>query len=242
MILKKRVDNNSSLIIILIVIIWVILGVFSALSKIENTEIRVDNQWSTEPIVVDEPQPNVYNNQQKIIFSWNLVVNDLLETNYPSFSLQKPIEDVILKFEIDVIDRMKNSWYLRSSNYFFAFRFFVWEFWKGWYYNVFRKANNWVWNDSSKGLNGAIPWTELKWWYNREIPITESVVVARPVDQYGYITLDLATYLNQKVWEEIHVGWYLSSVSEFEWWWQFTVFKKIVIEYKWDEDAVLVTQ
>lgn len=195
---------------------------------------------TNETAITNEVITNVDTWMQSVILTWPFQnPSDSIDTNqYPSIRINKKIKSWKISFNVSVNDSMKKSWYLKSDNYCFSFRFFIWDLDNWWYYNVFRNANNWVSNDQKIWLNWCIPWVVMANSNTRSIPLSDSIIVANNKDNYWYHTINTLSFLNDNVGKEVNLWWYLSSVKEIPNGWMFTMINNIVIEYEWDKDAI----
>lgn len=205
--------------------------------------IDVVNIENIAPTGISDPDTNVKKEQTLVIFSWSLEVATLSEDFYPKINIKAPIKQWTIYYTIEITDNLKESWYLKSDSYNFAFRFFLWSFENWGYYKVFRKINNGVGNDLNLWLDWAIPWRKLNWWYIWEIPLSEKVPVAKSKWEYWYINLNTLNFINSNVWKKVSIWGYLSSVKEFpEWGWKTTKIRSIIISYEWEKWALEIVK
>lgn len=191
--------------------------------------------WSGEPATIIDDG----NEHKLIIFSWSYSASELDITKYPKIKVNLPIKNWKILYEIEVVDGIKEYGYFTSNNFYFAFRFFLWDFKNGWYFNVFRNINNGVWNDADLNLNWAISWRNLLNWFIWEIPLSPGVRIARDKDSYGYAGINTLDIFNSYIWKEINIWGFLSSIKEFpEGGWKITKIKSITIIYEWEKKAI----
>ena len=223
-----------------IIYIWVLTILTVYFLQIINPSAKNElYDWNIAITGTEDIWANLKKEEQISVFSWWLVISSQDEKKYPKIKINSPIKKWTIFYTIEISDNLKNSWYLKSSSYYFAFRFFIANFENGGYYKVFRKTNSWVWNDYSSWLDGAISWIELNWWYTWEIPLAEKVPISRNKWEYWYTYINTLDFINSNIWKEISLWWYLSSVKEFpEWWWMTTKIKSIVISYEWNKGAL----
>lgn len=231
--IKKYMHLLTLIIITIGIIVWVWQWVKnSKTDDLANTENEIHDPITS----IEEPESNIPEYQKLVVFSWSLWPDqdELSIDHYPKFKINNAnISDIEMYITVEPIDRIKTYWYFSSSSYFFAFRFFVGEAWMWGYYNVFRNDSNGVSNDTKLWLNGAVPWKYLVWWYERRIPLNQTVPIAKNSWQYWYTYINMENYLLSNVWKDLAIWWYLSSIKEFPGGGrQITNITKIIITYK----------
>lgn len=199
---------------------------------------------------------------RQIILTWWFIANNNVIGAYPKFKINSPILSGTIRITIDFADSYKN--WGRYDNYIYwrtidwqparsVFWFFlvVWRetiahknsyldsFW--WFFDVYANNNGWdLRNSDNLWLNGLVEGKDILWWYTWTIPITNEVIVATKkwerTESYKYKPLKLLDYINNSIWNIIHLWWFLSDA----WipWWQLTYIKSIEINYIWDKNAI----
>lgn len=205
----------------------------------EVTNSWIISTWSWEPSSILENEK-----EHKIeVLTWWIIIDTLDIWKYPKIQINSKITKWTIFYEIEPIDSIKDWWYFLSDSYYFAFRFFVWDFENWGYYNTFRKSNNGVWNDLSLWLNGAISGKILKDWHKWIIPLQEKVIIAKDKESYGYWYINTLNLINSNIWKEVSIWGFLSSIKEYpEWWWKITKIKSIIIVYEWDKWAITINK
>lgn len=184
--------------------------------------------WSWEPTTILDNEKE----HRLEVLTWWLNVDLLDIAKYPEIIINSAISWWTILFEIEPTDKVKSYGYFSSDSYYFAFRFFIGDFQNWWYYNVFRKANNGVWNDLSLWLNWAISGKNLSDGFEWAVPLDTSVVIAKDKDSYGYGYINTLKMINSNIWKRIHIGGFLSSIKEVSGWWEITKIKSITIIYE----------
>lgn len=217
--------------------IYVIVYVLS--NNISNKDNTIINTAITNEVI-----ENIDTWMQKVLLTWPFHNNSesMGINQYPAIKINKKIDSWKISFNISVSDSMKKSWYLKSDNYCFSFRFFIWDFGNWWYYNVFRNSNNGVANDQSIWLNWCIPWVVLANSNTRTIPLSDSIIVANDKDSYWYHTINTLSFINDNAGKTVNLWGYLSSVKEVPNGWMFTVINSITIEYDGDKDSIEIVK
>lgn len=235
---------NKLLFFLYITWVW-----FSTLIYLEKTKDNNDisvwlpiydaSTWEI-PTWINDPNSKDDNFTQIEVFSWDFSITTLEVDKYPKVKINKPIKWWKIIFDIEVVDSVKDYWYFTSPKYFFALRFFIWDFKNGWYFNVFRSEFGWVENSKKSWLDWAIPGVMLKEWFTWEIPIDKEVIIAKNKDEYWYTYINTLDIINSYVWKEINIWWFLSSIKEYpEGGWQITKIKRIYIDYEWEKDSIV---
>jgi hypothetical protein len=172
-----------------------------------------------------------------IEYTKHLTINNSVVRNslYPSIQINSQVSDVQVIFEIDFTDYFKRlySSYVNAPRYFFAFKFFVWDVPNWWFFNVTRNTAGWVSNTDI--LSWAFLWRDIVWWKTRTIPWSNAII-ANPTNPW-YRSFSIQDFLNNNVWRQVSIWWYLSSTKDMRWW-NFTVIRSIRIEYFWPENAI----
>ena len=202
---------------------------------------EVTNSWTIQTWSW-EPSTILDNWEHKLeIYSGSLMTNSLDLGNYPLLKINSTITGWTILFEIEPTDNVKDYWYFQSDSYFFAFRFFIGAFENGWYYDVFRKSNGWVWNDQTLWLDWAISGKNLSDGFEWAIPLQKNVRIAKDKDSYWYGYIDTLQMINGNVTKKVAIWWFLSSIREFpDWWWKITKIKSINIIYYGKKDALTI--
>jgi hypothetical protein len=194
---------------------------------------EVSNSWTIETW---SGEPNTILDNEKEhkleVLTWSLISSSLDIGNYPEIKINSTISWWTILFEIEPTDSVKNYGYFSSESYYFAFRFFIWDFQNWWYSNVFRNIDNGVSNDLSSWLNWAISGKNLKNSYIWSIPLDKNVIIAKDRDSYWYWYINTLKMINDNLWKNIHIGWFLSSIKEVNGWWEITKIKSITIIYE----------
>lgn len=210
-----------------------------------NITTGVSTTWSIVQtgLVITEDWPNNTQLIEKVIVS-DFVINKKYPSisDYPVIRLNEYVEDLKLVVEIDFTDWFEQKYsYENSEWYFFALNIFLWDLDNGWFYEVYRKANGWVWNSIKHWLNWAKPAYKIKDWTEREIPITNSMRIAVGAEErtkevqfkyFGWLN-----YLYNHIGENIPLWVYLSSTKEVKWR-NLTYIKSMKLVYKWKETDV----
>jgi len=164
---------------------------------------------------------------------------------FPKIKINRLPENIKLVTTVDFADKFKSLYgdYVTSNWYWFALRFFIWNFDNWWFYNVFRKTNWWLGNDPTRGLNWWQVWSKINGWFTREIPLNQTIKVAVPFEKvsvwYQYEYINPAQYL--VLWEDMSIGIYLSSTREVEWR-RLMKIKELRIDYYWYENDIVVVE
>lgn len=221
-------------------IFWACITLAATISGVYTNQALI--VLPDENIPTDEniwPIENTKNHE--IIISWPFIFqNDEFNiANYPSIQINKKIEGWFIEFDVDPYSWLADrSSYLKSKNYFFAFRFFIGNIENGWYYQVFRKENWWVANDRDFNLMWAISGEEFRDWNTWIIPISDKVTFAKEKGQFGYKYVDILGYINSSIDKTLKIGGFTSSVSEEPNWWKLNKINSIKIKYIGDKDAI----
>lgn len=197
-------------------------------SDIINTWSDINSMWDKEKILIS--------NQE-----WYLTKS---LDNFPKVKFNNPVKDIKLIAEISFTDNFVKKYnYENSTWYFFALKFFVWNFDNWWYYNVYRKQNGAVWNDNKRWLVWAKLAYEIRDWVKWEIDLNYKVPIAVSADKwmptYQVRYLNIEDYINNHIWEELPIWIYLSSVTEKQWR-EITKIKSLKLVYVWREADVEV--
>lgn len=165
--------------------------------------------------------------------------------DFPKIRINNSIKDVKIIADITFTNNFINKYDYENSNwYFFALKFFLWDFDNGWYYNVYRKQNWWVWNSYNHDLVWAKLAYKIRDWVTWYIPLNDKIPVAvnpenrSPTYQYKYLNIE--KYLNENIWKDIPIWVYLSSVKELKWW-ELIKIKELKIVYtgkEWDLEVI----
>lgn len=189
-------------------------------------------------------------NQKKEIYKKILLENkdfwsvkEKTYTEFPLIKINNFPENIKLIATIDFSDNFKSLYkdYVTSPGYWFALKFFIWNFDNWWFYNVYRKTNWWLWNDPRKWLDWWQVWNNINWWYTWSIPLSENIKIAVPFEKvslwYQYQFINPIKYL--EIWKDLPIWVYLSSTKEVPWW-KLMKIKELKIEYYWYEHDIIV--
>lgn len=174
-------------------------------------------------------------------FSLNKINKTL--SDYPKIIVKENLISAKLVAEVDFTQRFKNKYqYENSKSYYFALKFFLWDFNNWGYYEVFRWMNNWVANSSKQWLN----WAKLAYLINggtkREIDLSKVRIAVewwKATENYWYKYFYWLNYLNSNLNKEIPIWVYLSSTKEIKWR-NLTYIKNLKIVYYGKEDSIEV--
>ena len=231
--------------VLLYITVWLFIAWKFLLPKYSNTifsptisgEISnswIIQTWSWEPTTILD---NEKEHRLEVLIWW-LNLDSLDIWKYPEIKVNDAISWWTILFEVEPTDKVKNYGYFSSDSYYFAFRFFIGDFQNWWYYNVFRKENNGVWNDTSSWLNWAVSGKDLSNGYVWAIPLHTNVVIAKDKDSYWYGYVNTLKMINGNIWKKIRVGGFLSSIKEVNGWWEITKIKRITIIYEGKKWAI----
>ncbi len=204
---------------------------------------------------------------RSVVLNWPITTNSNKLWEYPSIKINKPIQWWTIRITIDFQKSYKDGRYDNfiywwkvdwspAKPYNYGLNFFLWK-WNQWTLSSYAFGYWWffdaitvdaTWkpaNSSNLWANGVVPWNQIIWWYNREIPIDNNVIFAtktsEPLNErridYQYKKLNILDYFNNNVWSKIYIGWYLSNMNN-EPGRKFTEIKEIKIEYIWWSGAL----
>jgi len=230
-----------------IALLWLILFSIFLIYKISNLlwnlNIINNNQLSWD-VYTWTDSGEIW--PQKIILltdTWFRNENKLSINFFPKVKINRLPENLTLVVNIDFSEWFKNLYsdYTNSAGYGFAISFFMDTFNNGWFYNVFRKTNGWVWNDYTKWLTWWVIGKDLNGGYIRRIPLNKPIPIAVDFEKVSignqFIYTDPSNYLNTKIWKETTFGIYLSSVKEIPWR-RIMYIKELSLEYEWYENDI----
>lgn len=183
---------------------------------------------------------------EKDIINW-FSISKISKTanDYPKIIIRNKLISAKLVAEIDFTDWFKNKYkYEDSNSYYFALKFFLWDFNNWWYYEVFRWTNNWVANSSKQWLYWAKLASNINWWTTREIDLSKvriAVEWGKSTENYWYKYFYWLDYLNSNLNKEIPIWVYLSSTKEIKWR-NLTYIKNLKIVYYGKQDSIDIVQ
>lgn len=157
---------------------------------------------------------------------------------YPQIIIKKPIKNVYLQIDVEFSDEFKSMYsYKNSDDYFFALKFFIWDFNNWWYFSVIRNSNWWVNNSKDDQLIWAKSAKEINLGTSWYIPLNDTVPIAKENWNYWYEFMNSKLILDQSINKPLYIGAYLSS-TKFQQWWEFTKIKKMKLIYEWYENSI----
>lgn len=253
--------NKSKLFIIISAILAVIIIIIIANSpspqSIPNlpkntwdllSELKISNKRladllynNTSWVLINESwlnKNNVFGQYELNIIKNFSITGDKSLSNYPLLKINKKVQKIQLVIDTTFTDSFTQKYDYEFSNwYFFALKFFLWDFDNGWYYSVFRKDSWGVWNSSNDGLIWAKTASEVNNWTTRYIDITNRVPIANNKESYWFTYINALWYINNNIWNEIRIWAYLSSTKEVDGR-NLTKIKSMKIIYEWEKDAI----
>lgn len=237
----KFLNSKRTYIIIFLMVVLYLTYYFSGSLKRDDNGSLVITTWdnlntgslNTGNIVITWEYFQVIQFDKEIIINNSIVKNSL----YPTIQINDTISDVKVSFELDFTNYFKQRYssYINAPRYFFALKFFIWDISNGWFYNVIRNEAWWVSNTRDNLLTGAVLWKDIMGWYTWTIPWANAKVAN--TDRVWYSNFSIINVINDNVWKQLRIWWYLSSTKDMKWR-NFTLIKNIRIEYKWPENAI----
>lgn len=201
--------------------------------------------------------------ERVIRLNWPIFADAYSIWSYPLLRVNKEIQGWEIKMTIDFKEEYKDGrydnfiygWKLDWSNTnpapFWLF-FFFWKenqklqspyiFWYWWFFDAISNNNGGdLRNSNDLAINWVVPWNQIVGWYTWEIPISDNIVFATKKwewsSDFKFKRLDIMNYINDNLWSNLYIWWFLSSMNN-EDWWTFTNIKSIEITYIWVENSL----
>lgn len=194
------------------------------------------------------------------LYTWTIIAWKYSLDQYPKIKINEKIEWWNILLNVNFTDdfmgwNYDNFIYWWTADGWFAnpapfwFYFFLWRetvpslspwlaFW--WFVNAI-SYNNWWDLRTTQELNWVVPWNAIVGWYMRDIPIKNNLIVATKKwewrEDYKFKNIPLLNFINNSMWSELFIWWFLSSVSWREWR-TFTKIDSIEIRYIGSENAI----
>lgn len=201
--------------------------------------------------------------QRTIVFTWSFAAKSHTLWSYQKIKINDTIQNGTIKITIDFQELYKNGlydnfiywwkkdWSHANPDKFWLF-FFLWKwnqgalspytFGYGWFFDVLTQSERWILgNSSTLWLNWLVPWNQIIDWYSWEMPIENNIIFATNIDEwrsdYQFKRLNLLDYINNSIWSNLYIGWYLSNMDNKKWW-EITQVKSIEIQYMGKNNAI----